>query len=189
MTPVESFGTCSDGLTWESHSVLSHCLPSAAPVPSALLTNLCPKLPQGNSASFDRQRRSGRTFQGLKFVLFPLRLNGNPFQYSSLENSMERGAWQAIGYSPWGRKELDMTERLSLTHWAVKDSLNREHKTPEGLLHFKKETIFLSTSVPPSERQQKINLNPLASMIGGHWSNLENADNLGWRGGLNEKGD
>ena len=32
--------------------------------------------------------------------------NGNPLQYSCLENSMDRG------YSPWGRKESDMTERL-----------------------------------------------------------------------------
>ena len=37
--------------------------------------------------------------------------NGNPVQYSCLENSVDRGAWQAI-YSPWGRKESDMTERL-----------------------------------------------------------------------------
>ena len=29
--------------------------------------------------------------------------NGNPFQYSCLENSMDRGAWQPMGY-----KELDM---------------------------------------------------------------------------------
>ena len=35
--------------------------------------------------------------------------NGNPFQYSCLENSIDRGAW--AGYSPWGPKELDMTEQ------------------------------------------------------------------------------
>ena len=29
--------------------------------------------------------------------------NGNPLQYSCLENHMDRGAWG--GYSPWGRKE------------------------------------------------------------------------------------
>ena len=41
--------------------------------------------------------------------------NGNPLQYSSLENPMDGGTW--LGYSPWDRKELDMTERLhSLTH-------------------------------------------------------------------------
>ena len=39
--------------------------------------------------------------------------NGNPLQYSSLENSRDRGAWQATvlgsGYSPQGHKESDMT--------------------------------------------------------------------------------
>ena len=33
--------------------------------------------------------------------------NGNPLQYSCLENSMDRSL---VGYSLWGRKELDMTE-------------------------------------------------------------------------------
>ena len=36
--------------------------------------------------------------------------NGNSLQYSCLENPMDRGAWWV--YSPWGHKELDMTERL-----------------------------------------------------------------------------
>ena len=35
--------------------------------------------------------------------------NGNPLQYSCLENSMDGGAWWAT-YSPWGHKESDMTE-------------------------------------------------------------------------------
>ena len=33
--------------------------------------------------------------------------NGYPLQYCGLENSMD--------YSPWGRKESDMTEQLSLS--------------------------------------------------------------------------
>ena len=33
--------------------------------------------------------------------------NGNPIQYSCLRNPMDRGAWWT---SPWGRKELDVTE-------------------------------------------------------------------------------
>ena len=37
--------------------------------------------------------------------------NGTPFQYSSLENSIGRGA----SYSPWDCKELVVTEHLS-TH-------------------------------------------------------------------------
>ena len=34
--------------------------------------------------------------------------NGNPLQYSCLENSMDRGTWWAN--SPWGRKEWDATK-------------------------------------------------------------------------------
>ena len=33
--------------------------------------------------------------------------NGNPLQCSYLGNPMDRGAWRV---SPWGPKELDMTE-------------------------------------------------------------------------------
>ena len=37
--------------------------------------------------------------------------NGNPLQYSCLENSMDRAAWQAIDDGV--AKQLDTTERLS----------------------------------------------------------------------------
>ena len=41
--------------------------------------------------------------------------NGNPFQYSCLENPMDGGAWWAIVHG--GCKESDTTEQLhSLTH-------------------------------------------------------------------------
>ena len=36
--------------------------------------------------------------------------NGNPFQYSCLENPMDRGC-----RGPWGRKESDTAERLHFT--------------------------------------------------------------------------
>ena len=39
--------------------------------------------------------------------------NGYPLQYSCLKNSMDRGAWQATVHG--GHKELDTTERLSLS--------------------------------------------------------------------------
>ena len=35
--------------------------------------------------------------------------NGNPLQYSCLEKPMDRRR-SLVGYSPWGRKELDTTE-------------------------------------------------------------------------------
>ena len=37
--------------------------------------------------------------------------NGNPLQYSHLENPHEQRC--LVGYSPWVHKEADMTERLS----------------------------------------------------------------------------
>ena len=40
--------------------------------------------------------------------------NSNPLQYSCLENSMDRRAWQ-LGCSPWGGKESNMTEH-AYTH-------------------------------------------------------------------------
>ena len=39
--------------------------------------------------------------------------NGNPLQYSCLENPMDGGT--SLGYSPWGCKESDTTERLVTT--------------------------------------------------------------------------
>ena len=40
--------------------------------------------------------------------------NGYPLQYSCLENAMDRGAWWAPG-GPWGGKESDTIERLTLS--------------------------------------------------------------------------
>ena len=51
---------------------------------------------------------------------YPGEGNGNPLQYSWLENSMDRGAWQATwvpwGWATWGSwdcKESDITEQLT----------------------------------------------------------------------------
>ena len=41
--------------------------------------------------------------------------HGNPFQYSCLENPMDRGAWWAT-YSPWDPKESNTTSNLAHTH-------------------------------------------------------------------------
>ena len=40
--------------------------------------------------------------------------NGSSAQYSCLENPMDKRAWQAI-CSPWGCKELNVTEQLTLS--------------------------------------------------------------------------
>ena len=49
---------------------------------------------------------------------FPGEGNGNPLQYSCLENSMDKGAWKAIVHG--GRKELGMTEHAHThTHTAA----------------------------------------------------------------------
>ena len=40
--------------------------------------------------------------------------NGNPLQYSCLENRMDRGAWRAIVHG-WGHKESDMTDGQTLS--------------------------------------------------------------------------
>ena len=54
----------------------------------------------------------GRYFVSVHFMLcsayIPGEENGNPLQYSCLENP--------VGYSPWGHKELDTTEWLTPTH-------------------------------------------------------------------------
>ena len=47
--------------------------------------------------------------------------NGNPLQHSSLENPME---WRSlIGYSPWGHKESDTTERLHFHFYILPSKL------------------------------------------------------------------
>ena len=52
--------------------------------------------------------------------------NDNPFQYSCLVNSMDRGAWW--GYSPWGRKRVghdSATKQQSLPISAFVETENR----------------------------------------------------------------
>ena len=49
------------------------------------------------------------SFQNVECVMY-----GNPLQYSCLENSMGRGAWQAVGHGV--AKELDMTWQLTTTN-------------------------------------------------------------------------
>ena len=48
--------------------------------------------------------------------------NGNPLQYSCLENPMD--GWRSlVGYSPWGCKELDTTELLHFHFTGERDEV------------------------------------------------------------------
>ena len=47
--------------------------------------------------------------------------SGNPLQYFCLNNPMDRGACWAT-YSPWGRKESDMTEHAHMTYCLVQNN-------------------------------------------------------------------
>ena len=47
---------------------------------------------------------------------------GHPLQYSCLENP--HGQRSLVGYSPWGHKESDMTEWLSIAQAESKDTPN-----------------------------------------------------------------
>ena len=57
--------------------------------------------------------------------------NGNPLQYSCLENSMDRGVWRATIH---GVTESDTTERLSIRTY-IHPHFTFEEATPEGLHH------------------------------------------------------
>ena len=65
--------------------------------------------------------------------------NGYPLHYSCLENSKDRGAWQATVHA-WGHKESDMTERARTeerpTEFVVQRSMHsfpREQIAKPGL--------------------------------------------------------
>ena len=49
---------------------------------------------------------------------------GNPFHYSCLENP--HGQRNLVDYNPWGRKDTDMTERLTLSFSFTIQELQRK---------------------------------------------------------------
>ena len=55
--------------------------------------------------------------------------NGNPLQYSCLENPMDKGAWGAT--VPRVAKESDMTEKQQRRHWKVAKYLDIKEHTPK----------------------------------------------------------
>ena len=57
----------------------------------------------------------------------PRRGNGNPLQYSCLENPMDRGAWRATVHG--GARESEMTEQMSTnTHRISREADEEENK-------------------------------------------------------------
>ena len=56
--------------------------------------------------------------------------HGNPLQYSCLGNP--RGQRNLAGYSPWGWKESDMTERLNTAHYYISSTSDHQALNPRG---------------------------------------------------------
>ena len=75
--------------------------------------------------------------------------NGNPFQYSSLENPMAREAWQATVH--WGCKKLVTTERLTLSLPWGKSKLPFQGIYPTTRVPASKLHLNLSPEGPPSK--------------------------------------
>ena len=71
--------------------------------------------------------------------------NDNPFQYSCLENP--HGQRSLVGYSPWGCKESDMTEQLTLLHYHSWTYQNKFVTCLPG--------TFFSALLPLTERREK----------------------------------
>ena len=65
---------------------------------------------KGEKQSKGQCQGKGHTFHNCRDVKSLGEGNGNPLQYSCLENP--HGCRSLVGYSPWGRKESDTTERL-----------------------------------------------------------------------------
>ena len=88
--------------------------------------------------------------------------NGNPLQYSCLENSTDRGAWQATVH---GAAESPTTERLSLTQHTILDK--KQSGTEDRLCTTPKNfSAFLCPLRHFAEYPLENNLNPhLANFI------------------------
>ena len=73
--------------------------------------------------------------------------HGNPLQYSYLENP--HGQRSLVGYSPWGRKELDATEHIK----------NKNKTLPQ------KPTAILSANSVPQDLQANFSIIPIILWI------------------------
>ena len=97
---------------------------------------------------------------------YPGEGNGNPLQYSCLENPMDGGAWEATVHEvEKSRTRLsDFTftffhffrkmKKPKTSHWGV-DSLLRRKKSPlPGPQHHPGQSVEKSTSLRPNEKKQ-----------------------------------
>ena len=73
----------------------------------------CPSLSPGGSDGKESACYAGDTGSIARSGGSPGGGNGNPLQYSCLENSMDRGTWRSTVH--WDHKESDTTERLTLS--------------------------------------------------------------------------
>ena len=73
--------------------------------------------------------------------------NGYPLQYSCLENPMDRSL---EGYSPWGHKESDTTDRLSLSHTHIHTAAS--YPNPSTLAHSSKWIMYFPLWNTPLHR-------------------------------------
>ena len=71
--------------------------------------------------------------------------HGNPLQFSCLENPHEQRS--LVGYSPWGRKESDMTEQLSTVHST--HSILRAKRIADHILSFQGQMLQGSEECAP----------------------------------------
>ena len=87
--------------------------------------------------------------------------NGNPLQYSGLENSMGRGAWWATVHGV--TKELDMTERAR-TH-----THTHTHKDQHILISSSWDSISSSSTISAKAKSPSASHPPLLSCCRAYW--------------------
>ena len=73
--------------------------------------------------------------------------HGNPIQYSFLENT--HGQRSLAGYRPWGHKESDMTEQLSIAQHNTYGTM-KEHYITKGFFEFKAAAAAKSLQLCPT---------------------------------------
>ena len=108
---VLSVPPCSSGILMEEQAAAGHMTLSCRPLSQALLplTSADTGFPGGSGGKEPscQCRRHKRCGFDLWVGKNPREGHSNPPQYSRLENAMD---CSLVGYSPWGCKELDMTE-------------------------------------------------------------------------------